>query len=279
MAVNLVKAGFDVVGYNRSRPALDRLVAAGGRAVTSLRAVVEDADAVLTMLPDSPDVASVILEAEGVLECAQPGLLLVDMSTIRPELARRIATAGAESGVHVLDAPVSGGEEAAVSGSLSIMVGGAAGDVDRARPIFAALGSTIVHVGESGSGQIVKAANQLLVGGQLELVAEALIFLEANGVDARPAIEVLNGGLAGSAVLARKAPNMLQRSFNPGFRVALHHKDLGILLESAREAGVVLPLGALVGQLMGSLNSQGYGGLDHSALVKLVELLSSRKSC
>jgi 2-hydroxy-3-oxopropionate reductase len=176
----------------------------------------------------------------------------------------------------VVDAPVSGGEAGAVEGVLSIMVGGEEADVSAALPFLNEMGRTIVHVGPAGSGQTVKAANQLIVAGNIALLAEALVFLEAHGVDTEAATEVLGGGLAGSTVLNRKAAGMRARSFAPGFRVDLHHKDLGIVTAAAREAGVAIPLGATVAQLMGALRAQGHGGLDHSALLLLVEQLSGR---
>lgn len=276
MAANLVKAGFDVVGYNRSQQPVDALVAAGGKGAASVAEAVRDADVVVTMLPDSPDVEAVVLGEDGVFAGAKPGLLFLDMSTIRPDVSARIAEAGAARGVRVLDAPVSGGEQGAVDATLSIMVGGRPEDFEAAKPVLEAVGKTIVHVGPAGSGQTVKAANQLIVAGTIELVAEALVFLEAYGVDTEAAVRVLAGGLAGNAVLERKADGMRARQFTPGFRVDLHHKDLGIVLSAAREAGVVIPVGALVAQLMAALRAQGDGGLDHSALLKLVEQLSGR---
>jgi len=276
MAANLVKAGFEVVGHNRSPDPVRRLEAAGGRGAASVAEAVADADVVVTMLPDSPDVEAVALGDDGVYAGARSGTLHVDMSTIDPEVARRLAAAGRERGLRVVDAPVSGGEPGAREGTLSVMVGGDAADVADAWPVLEAVGGTVVHVGPAGAGQTVKAANQLIVGGTLELVAEALIFLEASGVDTGAAVEVLAGGLAGSTVLQRKAPAMLARDFTPGFRVELHHKDMGIVTAAAREAGVVIPLGAVVAQLLASLQAQGDGGLDHGALLKLVERLSGR---
>jgi 2-hydroxy-3-oxopropionate reductase len=167
-------------------------------------------------------------------------------------------------------------EQGAIDGTLSIMVGGSPEDVEAARPVLEAIGRTVVRVGPPGSGQTVKAANQLIVAGTIELVAEAMVFLDAYGVDREAAIKVLGGGLAGSAILDRKAPTMLARTFKPGFRVDLHHKDLGIVQAAAREAGVVIPLGAVVSQLMAALRAQGHGSLDHSALLLLVEQLSGR---
>jgi 2-hydroxy-3-oxopropionate reductase len=276
MAANLVKAGFDVVGHNRSPEPVRRLEEAGGRGAGSLAEAVADAEVVITMLPDSPDVEAVALADDGIYATVRPGTLHVDMSTIRPDVARRLAAAGRDRGLRVLDAPVSGGQQGAVDGTLSIMVGGEAADVADARPVLDAVGTTVVHVGPAGAGQTVKAANQLIVGGTLELVAEAFVFLEAAGVDTGAAVEVLAGGLAGSAILDRKGAAMLARDFTPGFRVALHHKDMGIVTSAAREAGVVIPLGAVVAQLLASLNAQGHGPLDHSAVLKLVEQLSGR---
>jgi 2-hydroxy-3-oxopropionate reductase len=214
----------------------------------------------------------VLLGPDGVLANAAPGTLVIDMSTISPQTARAVAAAA--DGFRVLDAPVSGGERGAVEGTLSIMVGGSDDDVAAARPVFEALGTTIVHVGPAGAGQTVKAANQLVVAGTIQLVAEAIVLLETSGVDAEAGLRVLAGGLAGSTVLDRKAASMLAREFAPGFRVDLHHKDLGIMLDAARSAGAVVPVGALVAQLMAALRARGDGGLDHTALLRLTERLS-----
>jgi 2-hydroxy-3-oxopropionate reductase len=276
MAANLVKAGFDVIGYNRSPEPVQRLADQGGRGAASLAEAVQDADVVVTMVPDSPDVEAVALGEDGIYAHAKQGTLHVDMSSIRPDVARKVGEAGKQRGLRVLDAPVSGGEQGAIDASLSIMVGGDPNDFADARPVLEAVGKTVVHVGPVGSGQTVKAANQLIVAGTIELVAEAIVFLEAYGVDTEAAVKVLAGGLAGNAILDRKAAGMLARDFTPGFRIDLHHKDLGIVTSAAREAGVVLPLGAVVAQLVASLRAQGDGGLDHSALLKLVEQLSGR---
>jgi 2-hydroxy-3-oxopropionate reductase len=276
MAANLVKAGFDVVGYNRSPEKVKELVEKGGRGAEDVASAVAEADVVITMVPDSPDVEDVTGGADGVFANAREGALYIDMSTIRPDVAVRVAEAGREAGVRVLDAPVSGGEAGAVEGTLSIMVGGSAEDFADARPVLDAVGKTIVHVGPAGSGQTVKAANQLIVAGNIQLVAEAIVFLEAYGVDMDSALEVLGGGLAGSTVMARKGAGMLAREFTPGFRLALHHKDMGIVTSAAREAGVVIPLGAVVSQLVAAMVARGDGGLDHSGLLKLVTELSGR---
>jgi 2-hydroxy-3-oxopropionate reductase len=271
MAGNLAKGGFHVVGYNRSPKAVD-----GVDVAASLGEAVAKADVIATMVPDSSDVEAVLTGPDGVFANARKGSLVIDFSSIRPDVSARLAAQGAEQGLRVLDAPVSGGEQGAIDAALSIMVGGAAADFEAARPALEAVGKTVVHVGPAGSGQTVKAANQLIVAGTLELVSEAIVFLEAYGVDTEAAVRVLAGGLAGNAILQRKAPAMLARDFTPGFRVALHHKDMGIVTSAAREAGVVIPLGAVVAQLIAALNAQGDGGLDHSALLKLVSRLSGR---
>jgi len=278
MAANLVKAGHAVVGYNRRPEPIERLVAAGGRGASNVAEAVAGADVVITMLPDSPDVQSVALGEDGVFANAKPGLLYIDGSTIRPAVSADLAAEGAKRGIRVVDAPVSGGEQGAVDASLSIMVGGSPEDFAAARPVLEAVGKTVVHVGPPGAGQTVKAANQLIVAGTIQLVSEAIVFLEAHGVDMESAIKVLAGGLAGNAILDRKAAGMLARRFDPGFRIDLHHKDLGIVQAAAREAGVVIPVGALVSQLVASLRAQGHGSLDHSALLLLVEQLSGRRS-
>ncbi len=271
MALNLVRAGHDVVGYNRSPAKAARLADQGARAADSVADAVRDAEVVITMLPDSPDVESV---ADDVLTA--DGALWIDMSTIAPAAARALAERAADAGLRALDAPVSGGEKGAIDGVLSIMVGGAAADFAAARPVLDALGKTIVHVGPSGSGQTVKAANQLITAGTIGLVAEALNFLDAQSVDLAPAVEVLAGGLAGNRVLDLKAAGMIDRDFTPSFRIDLHHKDLGIVVDSARAAGVVIPLGAVVAQLMAAARAQGHGDLDHSALLLVIEQLSGR---
>lgn len=278
MADNLVKAGFDVVGHTRRPDGADRLVAAGGRRAGSAAEAARGADAVITMLPDSPDVEAVVLGPDGVLANSDPGTLLIDMSTVRPQTARDLAAAALDRGLESLDAPVSGGEQGAIDAALSIMVGGTASAFARARPIFGALGTTIVHVGPAGAGQLVKAANQLVVGGTIELVAEAIVLMEASGVDPALGLEVLGGGLAGSTVLARKGTAMLERRFTPGFRVDLHHKDLGIVLDAARAAKVAVPAGELVAQLMDEARELGHGHLDHGVLLRGVEHRSGRNA-
>jgi 2-hydroxy-3-oxopropionate reductase len=274
MAAHLVDAGHTVIGFNRSPAAVERLVAAGGQGADSVAEAVRGAEVIITMVPDSPDVEGLALGEYGIYAHAPQRAIHIDMSTIRPDVATRLAEAGRQAGLRVLDAPVSGGEAGAVEAKLSIMVGAEPDDFAAARPILDVLGSTVVLVGPPGSGQTVKAANQLIVAGTLEVVAEAIVFLRAHRVDMEAAVAVLAGGLAGSAVLDRKAAGMLAGEFAPGFRVDLHHKDLGIVLDAARAKGVAIPLGAVTAQLIGALRAEGDGDLDHSALLRGVERLS-----
>ncbi|MEU5310953.1 2-hydroxy-3-oxopropionate reductase [Streptomyces sp. NPDC021562] len=277
MSENLLKAGYDVTGYTLEQDKLDRLAAAGGTAAASIADAVRDADVVITMVPASPQVEAVAYGPDGILANARPGTLLIDMSSITPETSVDLAKAAADQGLHVLDAPVSGGEAGAVEAVLSIMVGGEQADFDRAKPVFEALGRTVVLCGPHGAGQTVKAANQLIVAVNIQACAEAVVFLEKSGVDLTAALDVLGGGLAGSTVLARKRDNFLNRDFEPGFRIDLHHKDMGIVTDAARRVGAALPVGAVVAQLVASLRAQGDGGLDHSALLRAVERLSGAR--
>jgi 2-hydroxy-3-oxopropionate reductase len=276
MAEHLVRAGHQVTVHNRSEAPVRALQEAGAKAGASAAEVAAGADMVITMVPDSPDVEAVVLGPGGVLETARQGMLLIDMSTIRPDTARRVGEQAQARGVRFLDAPVSGGQVGAVEATLSIMVGGAAEDFQAALPVLESLGRTVVHVGPVGSGQTVKAANQLIVAGVIELVSEAIVLLEAHDVDMEPAIKVLAGGLAGNQVLERKAAGMLARKFDPGFRIDLHHKDMQIIQAAARDAGVAIPVTALVAQMLVSLRSLGRGSLDHSAILTLIEDLSGR---
>jgi len=276
MSIHLAEAGHTVTGYNRSPEKTKSLVDAGGKAAESVAEAVDGAEVVCVMVPDSPDVRDVLAGEGGVFESAAAGTLVVDFSSIRPDVTVELAEQATERGLRLLDAPVSGGEAGAKNAALSIMVGGSPEDFEAAKPLFDVVGKTVVHVGPSGSGQTVKAANQLIVAANIEALAEAVVFLEAYGVDTEAALDVLGGGLAGSKVLDQKRANMLGRSFEPGFRIELHHKDLGIVTAAAREAGVVVPLGSLVAQLMASAKAVGDGGLDHSALLRGVERLSGR---
>ncbi len=278
MAANLVRAGHQVAGHDHKQASMDRLAALGGRAAPTVAAATEGAEIVITMLPDWPQVEEVTRGPSGIFETVRAagtsGVLYIDFSTIRPETSREVARAGAEAGVRVLDAPVSGGEAGAIEGRLSIMVGGQTGDFEAARSVFEAVGATFALVGPHGAGQVVKAANQLLVGGTYALAAEAIVLMERSGVDARTGLDMLAGGLAASRILDLKRESMLAREFKPGFRIDLHHKDMGIAIAAAREADVSVPMTGLVAQLIAAARAQGYGSLDHSALLKVIESLS-----
>ncbi|WP_158888942.1 2-hydroxy-3-oxopropionate reductase [Amycolatopsis anabasis] len=276
MAAHLATAGHEVRGYDVNAGAVERLVAAGGHGASGVTDAVAGAEVVITMLPNHPHVEQVVFGSGGVLETAKPGTLLIDMSTIRPETSLEIAQAARDKEIRVLDAPVSGGEAGAKQAALSIMVGGEADDFAAARPFFEVVGKTIVHVGPHGAGQVVKAANQLLVGGIYGLVGEAIVLMEASGVDAGVGLDVLAGGLAANRILDLKRESMVAREFQPGFRIDLHHKDMGIALAAARQAEVALPLTGLVAQLVAAGRAMGYGSLDHSALLKVTEQLSGR---
>ena len=277
MAGHLLRAGHELFAHSASSvPA--GVLAAGAKACASAKEVAQQADIVFIMVPDTPHVGDVLFGENGVAAGIGKGKIVVDMSSISPLETKVYAKKVNALGCDFLDAPVSGGEVGAKNATLSIMVGGSEDDFAAAKPILDLVGKTIVHVGSNGAGQTVKAANQLIVAGNIELLAEAITFLQAYDVDIDAAIKVLGGGLAGSAVLDQKAPKMLARNFDPGFRIALHHKDLGIVTAAAREAGVVTPLGSLVAQLMASALANGEGGLDHSALLLGVERLSGKES-
>ena len=277
MAANLVRAGHTVTGYNLTQGPIDKLVADGGKGAGSIAEAVAGAEIVITMVPADPQVEEAILGEDGVLAHAAPGALVIDMSSITPQTSIKVAAAATEKGIRTLDAPVSGGEAGAVEAVLSIMVGGAAEDFAEAKPLFDALGTTVIHVGPAGAGQTVKAANQLIVAVNIQVVAEAVVFLENAGVDLPAALDVLAGGLAGSTVLNRKKANMIGRQFAPGFRIDLHHKDMGIVTAAARAVEAPLPVGSLVAQLVASARANGDGSLDHSALLRGVERLAGRE--
>ncbi|MYX07326.1 2-hydroxy-3-oxopropionate reductase [Streptomyces sp. SID8375] len=274
MAENLIKAGYSVTGYTLEADKLERLTKNGGHAAGSIAEAVTDADVIITMVPASPQVEAIAYGPDGILAHARRGALLIDMSSITPQTSIDLAHAAADKGIRVLDAPVSGGEAGAIEAVLSIMAGGEQADFDAARPLLETLGKTIVRCGPHGSGQTVKAANQLIVAVNIQACAEAVVFLEKSGVDLPAALDVLGGGLAGSTVLARKKDNFTTRNFKPGFRIDLHHKDMGIVTDAARAVGAALPVGTVVAQLVAALRAQGDGGLDHSALLRGVERLS-----
>lgn len=275
MVRNLLKAGYVPLIYNRSRTAVDELAAEGARAANSSKEVAEQSDIVITMLPDSPDVEAVVLGTNGILEGAHEGLLLIDMSTISPVVTKRIAVELEKAGTKMLDAPVSGGDKGAIAGTLSIMAGGDVNDFERATPVFEAMGKTIRHCGPVGSGQVVKACNQIVVALVIEAVSEAMVLGSKAGVDPEVIMQVLSGGLAQNRVLDLRGPTMIDHDFTPGFKARLHRKDMGIILETAREFGVTLPVSALVDQMFTNLVASGYGDLDHSSLLLVIEELSN----
>jgi 2-hydroxy-3-oxopropionate reductase len=269
MAKNLIKAGHQLVIYSDSGAA-DELKGEGAEGADSYKAVAEQCGIVITCLPNSPEVEEVYRGDEGLLAGAGEGDLLIDMSTISPLVTKELAREASERGVKMLDAPISGGEPGAIAGELSIMVGGDEQDFERAKPVFEAIGTPVL-VGEAGSGQIVKACNQIIVGIVLEGVSEALVLGSKAGVDPAKIIEAVSGGLAGTKVMDQKKDKFLEHDFDPGFRVGLHHKDLGIALATAREVGVPLPVTALVEQMLQELQVKGRGDLDHSAMLSVIE--------
>jgi len=274
MAHNLLKAGYALVILNRHQSVTDELVAEGARVVEQPSEVAAQSQVVITMLPDSPQVEEVLVGPNGVLAGAKRGLVVLDMSTISSVVTQRLAQQLAAHGVAMLDAPVSGGDKGAIAGTLSIMVGGDAEVFSRALPIFQALGKTIVHVGASGAGQIVKSCNQIVVALTIEAVSEALVLGSKAGVDPAKILQVLSGGLAANKVMELRGEGMRTHNFTPGFRVRLHHKDLGIALGAGRAYGVPLPVTALVDQMFASLEAGGHGDIDHSALVTHIEDLA-----
>jgi len=277
MASNLIGAGYDLVLHNRTKEKAEKLAAEGGGEVAeNPRKVAERCAVVITMLPGPTEVEAIVSGEDGLLEGIRNGSLVIDMSTSSPTLARKLARTARERGVSMLDAPVSGGDVGAIEGMLSIMVGGEEENFERAKPLFEAMGNTITHVGPDGTGQVVKAANQIVVALVMEAVAEALVLGSRAGVDPEKMLDVLSGGLAGNRVMEVKREKYLSRHFESGGQVKYHRKDLGIALAAGREYGVALPATAVVDQMFGALIARGRDGWDHSALLTLVEDLSRR---
>jgi 2-hydroxy-3-oxopropionate reductase len=274
IARNLMKAGHHLVVHNRSRAIVDQLVSEGATAAHSPREVAEQVEFVFTNLPDSPDVEQVVLGADGIIEGAHDGLITIDNSTIKPETARMIAAKLAEAGVDALDAPVSGGDVGAKNGTLTIMVGGTQAAFDRATPLFAAMGKAWVLVGDSGAGQIAKACNQIIVGAQMVALAEALITAQKSGVDPRRMVEAIKGGAAQMWTLDVKPPRLFAGNRQPGFKAYMQHKDLGIVMDTARAYGIPLPMTAVIMQLYTAMLEQGNRELDNSAIVSVYEALT-----
>lgn len=271
MARNLLRAGFSVVVHNRSHAAVEVLLHDGASEASSPRSVAERCNVVVTMLPETVNVERVVQGPGGILEGLRPGAVHIDMSTIEPDGARRIAAAVTAAGGAALDAPVSGGETGAVAGTLSIMVGGPAETFDRMQPIFAALGKNVVRIGGAGAGQVAKACNQIVVAATIQAVAEALALAEACGVDPARVRTALLGGFAQSRILDIHGERMIARNFVPGFTSALHRKDMRIVDATANEAGVQLPAARLTLDLFDELIERGGADLDHSALCTLID--------
>lgn len=274
MARNLVEAGYTVQVHNRSRAAVERLADQGAVAAGSPAEAARGAHAVITVLPDAPDVEQVLLSASGVVEGLDPGGVVIDMSTISPVAARRLAASLDERGLRMLDAPVSGGQQGAIDAVLTIMVGGDAEVIEACRPILERMGTTVTRIGDAGAGQVAKACNQIVVAGTIQAVAEALTLAQRSDVDPEAVRSALLGGVAASKILEVHGQRMLDGNFEPGFKSRLHHKDLGIALEAGETAGVPLMTTALVEQLLTSLTAQGHGDADHSALALLVDQLA-----
>ena len=275
IARNILKAGFPLVVHNRSQSAVTELVAEGAESAASPAEVARQVDIVFTNLPDSPDVVLVTLGKQGIIEGAHPGLIFVDNSTIKPATARHIAEVLGEKGVLCLDAPVSGGDIGARQGTLAIMVGGPSAAVDFVQPVFAAMGKTVTHVGESGAGQIAKAANQIMVAAQMVAMGELLIFAKKAGADPQKVVDAIKGGAAQCWTLDVKPPRLFSGNRNPGFKAHMQAKDLNIIMETARQYGIPLPSTAVDAQLFNAMLEMGMGNLDNSAVVGIIETLAN----
>ena len=270
MALNLLKAGYDVTVHNRTRDRELPVAEAGAQRADSPQTAAANAEVIITCVSDTPDVEAVILGEQGVIHGAAAGAIVVDMSTISPTATQKIAAALAEKGVHLIDAPVSGGSEGAQKGTLSIMVGGDDSVVDTVRPILTAMGKTITHIGPIGSGQITKAINQIIIAGTYWSIAEGIALGVKAGLDMECVVQAVGGGAAGSWGLTNRSGNMIANEYPLGFRVRLHQKDLNIALNAARELGVTLPMAAYVEQIETGLMARGYGDEDVSAIARSV---------
>ena len=274
MAKNLLKAGYPLVVHSRSDGPVQELVGVGAKAASSAAAVASQVNTLITMLPNSPDVELVALGKDGIVDGARSGLLFVDMSTISPIVSQKIGKVLGSKAVRMLDAPVSGGEKGAIDAALSIMAGGEKSDFDEALPIFQAMGKTITHLGPLGAGGFTKLANQIIVAMNLTALGEALTLARKAGLDRALTLKALGGGLAGSRCLDQKTPNYLAGAYAPGFKIDLHFKDLGLIMESSRVLGVPLPCTAVVQELFNALRVKGGGELDHSGIITLLEELA-----
>ncbi len=277
MAANLLKAGFDLTVWNRTPGRITPLAEAGAAVADGPADVAARSDIIVTCVSDTPDAEAVILGPGGVIEGARPGALVIDCSTISPEATKTIAARLKERGVHLLDAPVSGGSEGAAKGTLSIMLGGDAAQVTRAMPVLQAMGQTITHVGGQGAGQMAKLVNQVLVVVTMQGVAEALLLAQAGGLDLEQTLAAVGGGAAGSWMLNNRGPQVIRRDWRPGFTIDLQQKDLRLVLEAADQLGVPAPATALVFQFYRTLQQRGLGGEGNHALVKALEQLAGRE--
>ena len=272
MALNLLKAGFPLVVHSRSRGPVEAVAAAGATAATTSAEVARRCDVIVTMLPDLPDVRQVLAGPDGVFPAVRPGAVIIDMSTIPPTAARELAAEATRHGATFLDAPVSGGEIGAIDGTLAIMVGGEAAAVERVRPVLNAMGNPerIVHIGESGAGQVCKVCNQIAIGGTLAVVSELIALARKAGVDPAKVREALLGGFAASRVLEVHGERILTGNYTPGFRAALYQKDMAIVVETARAFGVPMPVSSAVQQLVDAMIAAGRGDKDLSALATVL---------
>lgn len=275
MARNILRAGFPLIVHNRSRAAVEELVAEGARQAFAPAEVAAQADVVLTNLPDSPDVELVVLGKDGIIDKAREGLIYVDNSTIKPGVARKISQALAEKGTLALDAPVSGGDIGAREGTLTIMVGGPAEALEKVTPVLQVMGKKITHVGESGTGQIAKAANQIMVAAQMVAMGELLIFARKAGADPQKIVEAIKGGAAQCWTLDVKPPRLFSGNRAPGFKAYMQAKDLAIVMDTAREYGIPLPSAAVDSQLFNAMLQMGMPNLDNSAVVAVIEALAN----
>jgi 2-hydroxy-3-oxopropionate reductase len=274
MARNLLKAGYSLVVYDLRQSPLSELREAGATPAASCRDAAAQSDIIITMLPDGPDVEIAILGPDGVLAGARKGSLIVDMSSISPNVSKKIGAACVERGVGFLDAPVSGGEPKAIEGTLAIMVGGDPVAFERARPILEKMGSAVTLTGPVGAGNTTKLANQIMVACNIAAMGEALVLATRGGLDPEVVFNAVKGGLAGSTVLNVKAPMLIARNFKPGFRIELHQKDLRNALLAAESLKVSLPLTSLVQQMLIALMNEGKGQLDHSAIAQFIERMA-----
>lgn len=277
MTENLIKAGFSMTVWNRTRSKADRFVAMGAKVAESPADVARNSDLVFVNVSDTPDVLEVVLGKHGVIEGAHPGMILVDHSTIKPAASRQIYEALKEKGVFALDAPVSGGDIGAKNGTLSIMVGGETEVLEKVSPVLKVVGKTITHVGEAGAGQVAKAANQIMVAAQMVAEAELLIFAQKAGADPQKVIEAIKGGAAQCWTLDVKAPRLFAGNREPGFKSHLQAKDLNIVMETAREYLAVLPATAVNTQLYNGMVAAGSGELDNSAVIQMIEILNDEE--